>query len=159
VKIDALFSFPVGPDTDTTKTASGYVTLNLCFSMQWDLRVTYCVLVRPGHTTSMQYFSCSGGPGSDPTKSVETRYGEHVFLCQVGSMGHVVHSCASGAQNVDPLFFMLGWARYGSHKNPIESHYTTRLFLYPLGSTVHVVHSGVFGVRNIDALFFVPDCA
>jgi hypothetical protein len=35
------------------------------------------------------------------------------FLHPVGSVGHVVHCGASGTQNVDALFFMIGWDRYG----------------------------------------------
>jgi hypothetical protein len=37
-------------------------------------------------------------------KRVRTCYVEHVFLRPVGSVGHIVHSSASGAQNVDTLF-------------------------------------------------------
>jgi hypothetical protein len=43
-------------------------------------------------------------------KSVRTRYAKLVFLHPVGSVGHVVHSRASGAPNVDTLFFMHGRA-------------------------------------------------
>jgi hypothetical protein len=32
-----------------------------------------------------------------------------VFLHQVGSAGHVVHSGASGPPNIDALFFLIGW--------------------------------------------------
>jgi hypothetical protein len=45
-------------------------------------------------------------------KCVGTRYAELVFLHPVGFVGHVVHYGASGAQNINALFFMLGWDRY-----------------------------------------------
>jgi hypothetical protein len=45
-------------------------------------------------------------------KRAGTRYAELVFLHPVGSVGHVVHSGAFGALNVDALFFMLVWDQY-----------------------------------------------
>jgi hypothetical protein len=47
--------------------------MNLCFCIQWDQRVTLCILLHPGHETSTHYFLCSGGTGTDSTKSV-SRY-------------------------------------------------------------------------------------
>jgi hypothetical protein len=41
-------------------------------------------------------------------KRAKTCYAELEFLHPVGSAGHVVHSSASGARNVDALIFKLG---------------------------------------------------
>jgi hypothetical protein len=52
-----------------------------------------------------------------------TRYTELVFLHPVGSVGHIVHSCVSRALNIDALFFMLRWNRYGLPKTDLRKHY------------------------------------
>jgi hypothetical protein len=70
-------------------------------------------------------------------------------------VGHIVHSGSFRAQNVDALFFMLGWDRYGLRKKHVGTRYAKQLFLHPMGTTGPIVHSGVPGVQNIDALFLM----
>jgi hypothetical protein len=68
-------------------------------------------------------------------------------------MGHLVYCSVSRTQNLDALFFLLGWHRYGFHKKRTETCYTKLVFLYPVGSAGHVVHSDASGAQNIDILF------
>jgi hypothetical protein len=77
-----------------------------------------------------------------------------VFFHPVGSAGHIMPTGASGARNVDALFFMLGWDWYGFNKKRTGTRYTELMFLHLEGSAGHVVHSGVSGAQNVDALFF-----
>jgi hypothetical protein len=44
-------------------------------------------------------------------------------------------------QNVNVLFFMLGWDQCEFHKKRTETRYVELVFLHPLGFVGHVVHS------------------
>jgi hypothetical protein len=68
-----------------------------------------------------------------------------VFLHSLGSVGHVVHSGASGARKIDALFFMFGWDRFRFNKKRVGMRYVKLVFLHPVGSMFHVVHSSVSG--------------
>jgi hypothetical protein len=57
-------------------------------------------------------------------------------------VAHVVHSVSSAARNVDALFFMLVWDRYGFHKKCVGTSGTELVFLYPVRYAGHVEHSG-----------------
>jgi hypothetical protein len=61
-------------------------------------------------------------------KRAGTRYSGLVSLHPVGSAGHIVHSGASEARNVDALFFMLGLAWFGFHKKQSRTHYAELVF-------------------------------
>jgi hypothetical protein len=60
-------------------------------------------------------------------------------------VGHVVLSGAFGPPNIDALFFILGWDRYGLQKKRVGTRYTDHVFSHLVGSAGHVVHSIVYG--------------
>jgi hypothetical protein len=59
----------------------------------------------------------------------------------VGITGHVVHSCVFVAQNVDTLFFKLGWARCDFYRKRIGISYAELVLFHVVGSAGHVAHS------------------
>jgi hypothetical protein len=66
--------------------------------------------------------------------------------------GHVVHSGASGARNIDALFFILGCDRYGFVRKHAGSRYAKHVFSH-LGYVGHIVHSVASGTPNVNTLF------
>jgi hypothetical protein len=66
----------------------------------------------------------------------------------------VLHSGASGARNINALFFMLGWAWCSFRKMRVRACYAKLVFLHAMRSASHIVHSDVSGAQNIDTLFF-----
>jgi hypothetical protein len=97
-----------------------------------------------GREMSTFYFSSSGGTGTHSTKSASGHIMPTLcFLYPVGSAGLVVHFGASGARNVNALFFILWSARCSFHKKSTRKLYVELVFLHLVGSTCHVVHSSV----------------
>jgi hypothetical protein len=78
-----------------------------------------------------------------------------MFLHPVRSTGHVLNSGAFGQGNINILFSMLGWERYGFNKKRARTHYVELMFLRPVGFVGHVVYSGASEAQNVEALFFM----
>jgi hypothetical protein len=74
-------------------------------------------------------------------------------------VGNVVHFGASEVPNVDTLFFMLGWHKYGFNKKCARACYTKLVSLHLVSSAGDVVHSGASASQNIDALLFMLEWA
>jgi hypothetical protein len=56
------FSRSGGPGAVSIKSASGHLTLNLCFCIHWDLWVTLCIPACPTRQMSTHYFRARVGP-------------------------------------------------------------------------------------------------
>jgi hypothetical protein len=66
---------------NSIKSASGHIMPNIYFFIRWDLWVTYCIPVLPGHETSTYYFSCLGRPGADSIKRVPGHVMPNLCFC------------------------------------------------------------------------------
>jgi hypothetical protein len=115
------FSRLSGPGAVLIKHTPGHIVPNLCFCVRWDLRVTKFILVRPG-----SIFHAWMGRCGIQKKHAQTCYAEHVFLHHVGSVGHVAHFRASGAQMSMSYFSCSGGSGAVSLKSDLE-HITPKL--------------------------------
>jgi hypothetical protein len=70
-----------------------------------------------GHETLI--FILGWGQYEFHKKHARTHFTDLLFLHPVGFAGHIVHSSVFGARNVDAVFFMLWWDRYGIDKKHV----------------------------------------
>jgi hypothetical protein len=82
-------------------------------------------------------------------KRAETRYAKLVFLHPVRSVGHILHSAASRARNIDVLYFILRWDRDGFDKKCVGSRYTELVFLHPVRS-IYRSHSAFRCFQDVE---------
>jgi hypothetical protein len=87
-------------------------------------------------------------------KHARTRHAKLVFLHPMRSVGHIGHSGACKARNVDTLFFMPRWAQCRFHKKHVGTRHTELVFLYPVRSAGHIVHSGAFSGHIMSTCIF-----
>jgi hypothetical protein len=68
-----------------------------------------------------------------------------------------VHSSVYRLQNIDALFFILGWASCGSHKKHTRQIMSNLCFLHLVRFVGHLVHFGAFG-RKTSMHYFSCSC-
>jgi hypothetical protein len=87
--------------------------------------------MHPWRETLTYFFSFSGVTGTDSGKSASRHVMPNVcFFHLLGYAGHIVHSGASGVQNIETLIFMLMWDRYIFQKNCTGTLQTEHRFLH-----------------------------
>jgi hypothetical protein len=102
--------------------------------------------VPPGRETWTHYFSFLGGLSAVSIKSPPGHVTENLYFCICWDLWvTLLLSNASGAQDVNTLFFMLRWDRYGFHKKCAGTCYAKLVFFHPVVFAGHVVHSSVSG--------------
>jgi hypothetical protein len=94
-----------------------------------------------GHKTLMHYFSCSGGPSTDLTKSTMGHIRPNFCFCIWRDLGHIVHFVCPG-RKMSKHYFHARVRPDGFDKKNIETCHAKLVFLHPVGSAGHVVHSG-----------------
>jgi hypothetical protein len=72
-------------------------------------------------------------------RHVRTRYAEVVCFASGESCS------ASVPQNINALFFVVAWDRYGLNKKCVGTRYNELVFLHSLGYASHVVYSSASG--------------
>jgi hypothetical protein len=80
-----------GPGMVSIDSVPGHVTPKLCFCILWDLRVTKCIPMGPGHEMSAHYFLCLGGSGVVSIKSAPDTVRR---VCAFAS-GRICGSCSA----------------------------------------------------------------
>jgi hypothetical protein len=66
-----------------------------------------------------------------------------------------VYFGASGVQNMNTIFLMLGWARCASYKKRVGARYAKLVFLHSLRSVGHVACLGVQGAKHRHTIVFM----
>jgi hypothetical protein len=140
---------------DSIKSLSGHVTLNLCFCIRSDLRVTLCIPVCPGHEMSSHYFLCSSGPGAVSIKSAPGHITPNLCFCIRWDLQVMWCNAVCPGTKRDCTIFRLGWDWYRFDKNHATTRCAELVFFNPAGYTGHVAHSIASESSNVTALLLM----
>jgi hypothetical protein len=88
-------------------------------------------------------FHARVGPMWFPQKARRDTLCQTCFFHSARSVGHVVHSGVSKAQNIGTLFFVLGRAQCGFQKMCTQTLDSKIVFLHPVRYACQAVHSVV----------------